>query len=182
MKKKIIFISGDAFLGMVIAAVEVFRKETLGILLGYKSDNSLIVENAIAYQTSDRYASLVHRNDNAHKRIESFLKNVNSPSKIIGDFHSHTQFGNSKGGFVPSKEDTSEMKNGGVYCIIEINRKTRTQTWDYNRNGTMSGTVGDYFIKIAAWYRNGKNGKPHLGTISCPFGLGFNWSYEQIER
>lgn len=167
---------------MVIAAVEVFRKETLGILLGYKSENAFVIENAIAYQTSDRYASLVHRNDNAHRRIASFLKNVNSPSKIIGDFHSHTQFGNNKGGFIPSKEDIEEMKNGGVYCIIEINRKNKTQIWDYNRDGTMSGTVGDYFIKIAAWYRNERNLRPQLGTISCPFGLGFTWSYEQYEK
>ncbi len=182
MENKIVYISGDAFLSMVIAAVEVFRKETLGILLGYKSENSFVVENAIAYQTSDRYASLVHRNDNAHKRIASFLKNVNSPSKIIGDFHSHTQFGKNKGGFIPSREDIDEMKNGGVYFIIEINRKTKTQMWDYNRSGTMSGTVGDYFIKLAAWYRNDENEKPRLGSISCPFGLGFNWSYEHIER
>ncbi len=131
------------------------------------------MQNAIAYQTSERYPTEVQRDDHAHKRIKSFLENVKSPAKIIGDFHSHTQFGESKGGFQPSKEDIDEMKNGQVYLIVEINTKSKARGWDYNLNGTMSGTVGNYFLKLAAWYRNEKNGKPKLAKIKCPFGLGF---------
>lgn len=177
MNKMEVFISENAFLSMVIAAVEVFRKETLGILLGYRCENSYIVENAIAYQSCERYASEVERNHNAHRRIEYFLEHVRSPAKLIGDFHSHTQFGDNKGGFVPSKEDIVEMKNGGVYFIIEINKRAKSQVWNYNRNGTMSGTVGEYFLKIAAWYRDENTNNPVLGKICCPFGLGFNWNY-----
>ena len=168
-----VFISENAFLAMVVGAVEVFHRETLGILLGYKTENAFVVQNAIAYQTSERYPTEVQRDDHAHKRIKSFLENVKSPAKIIGDFHSHTQFGESKGGFQPSNEDIDEMKNGQVYLIVEINTKSKARGWDYNLNGTMSGTVGNYFLKLAAWYRNEKNGKPKLAKIKCPFGLGF---------
>ena len=118
-----VFISENAFLAMVVGAVEVFHRETLGILLGYKTENAFVVQNAIAYQTSERYPTEVQRDDHAHKRIKSFLENVKSPAKIIGDFHSHTQFGENKGGFQPSKEDIDEMKNGQVYLIVEINTK-----------------------------------------------------------
>jgi len=149
-----VFISENAFLAMVVGAVEVFHRETLGILLGYKTENAFVVQNAIAYQTSERYPTEVQRDDHAHKRIKSFLENVKSPAKIIGDFHSHTQFGENKGGFQPSKEDIDEMKNGQVYFIVEINTKSKARGWDYNLNGTMSGTVGNYFLKLAAWYRN----------------------------
>ena len=173
-----VFISENAFLAMVVGAVEVFHRETLGILLGYKTENAFVVQNAIAYQTSERYPTEVQRDDHAHKRIKSFLENVKSPAKIIGDFHSHTQFGENKGGFQPSKEDIDEMKNGQVYLIVEINTKSKARGWDYNLNGTMSGTVGNYFLKLAAWYRNEKNGKPKLAKIKCPFGLGFIWSYD----
>ena len=173
-----VFISENAFLAMVVGAVEVFHRETLGILLGYKTENAFVVQNAIAYQTSERYPTEVQRDDHAHKRIKSFLENVKSPAKIIGDFHSHTQFGENKGGFQPSKEDIDEMKNGQVYFIVEINTKSKARGWDYNLNGTMSGTVGNYFLKLAAWYRNEKNGKPKLAKIKCPFGLGFIWSYD----
>lgn len=173
-----VFISENAFLAMVVGAVEVFHRETLGILLGYKTENAFVVQNAIAYQTSERYPTEVQRDDQAHKRIKSFLENVKSPAKIIGDFHSHTQFGENKGGFQPSKEDIDEMKDGQVYLIVEINTKNKARIWDYNLNGTMSGTVGNYFLKLAAWYTNEKNGKPKLAKIKCPFGLGFIWSYD----
>ena len=173
-----VFISENAFLAIAIGAVEVFQRETLGILLGYKTENCFVVQNAITYQSSERYPSEVQRDDYAYKRIKSFLENVKSPAKIIGDFHSHTQFGENKGGFKPSKEDIDEMKNGWIYLIVEINKKNKARTWDYNLNGTMSGTVGDYFLKLAAWYRNDKNGNPKLAKIKCPFGLGFIWSYD----
>ena len=105
-----VFISENAFLATVIGAVEVFHRETLGILLGYRTKSGFVVQNAITYQTSDRYPTEVQRDDLAHKRIKSFLENVRSLVKIIGDFHSHTQFGENKGGFYPSEQDINEMK------------------------------------------------------------------------
>jgi proteasome lid subunit RPN8/RPN11 len=163
---------------MVIAAIEVFQKETLGILLGYQSDQSYVIQNAITYQTTDRYNALVARNDNAHRRIEAFLQNTISHARIIGDFHSHPQYGKNRGGFEPSKEDLEEMREGSIYLIVEINKKSRERYWDYNADGTMSGTVGGYYLKLAAWYIDAKSRKPRLAVLRCPFGVGFLWRYE----
>ena len=170
-----VYISDHAFLAMAIAAIEVFQKETLGILLGYKSENSFVVQNAITYQTSDRSNALVARNDTAHRRIEGFLQNVVSHARIIADFHSHPQYGKNKGGFQPSDLDIEEMQVGSVYIILEINKKHRERYWDYNVDGTMSGTVGDYYLKIAAWYLDPVKSRPRLAILRCPFGVGFLW-------
>jgi proteasome lid subunit RPN8/RPN11 len=170
-----VYVSDNAFLAMVTAAIEVFQKETLGILLGYRSDRSYVVQNSITYQTSDRSNALVARNDTAHRRIEAFLQNVVSHARIIGDFHSHPQYGKNRGGFEPSDEDIEEMREDAVYIIVEINKKYHERRWGYNRDGTMSGTVGDYYLKIAGWYIDSKSGKPRLGTVRCPFGVGFHW-------
>lgn len=173
-----VYVSDNAFLAMVIAAIEVFQKETLGILLGYKSDSSFVVQNAVTYQTSDRYNALVARNDNAHRRIEAFLQNIVSHARIIGDFHSHPQYGKNRGGVQPSQSDIDEMQEGSVYIILEINKKYREMVWDYNLDGTMSGTVGDYYLKIAAWYLDPVRKRPRLGILRCPFGVGFLWRYD----
>ena len=170
-----VYVSDNAFLAMVTAAIEVFQKETLGILLGYRSDRSHVVQTAITYQTSDRSNALVARNDNAHRRIEAFLQNVVSHARIIGDFHSHPQYGKTRGGFQPSDEDVEEMREGSVYIILEINKKYRERRWGYNQDGTMSGTVGEYYLKVAAWFLDSKTGKARLGTVRCPFGVGFLW-------
>ena len=170
-----VYVSDNAFLAMVTAAIEVFQKETLGILLGYRSDRSYVVQNAIIYQTSDRSNALVARNDTAHRRIEAFLQNVASHASIIGDFHSHPQYGKNRGGFEPSAEDIEEMLEGGVYIILEINKKYHKRKWAYNKDGTMSGTVGDYYLKVAAWFVEPETGKVRLGTVRCPFGVGFVW-------
>ena len=50
-----VYISANAFWALLISAIEVYKKECFGILLGYRdSSNIYIVEHAISYQTAQR--------------------------------------------------------------------------------------------------------------------------------
>ena len=91
-----VHISANAFWALLISAIEVYKKECYGILLGYRdSSNSYVIEHAISYQTANRRHGSVERNHRASKRIHKFLDNLPHLS-MIGDFHSHTAWGNLK--------------------------------------------------------------------------------------
>ena len=85
-----------------------------------------------------------HKN---HKKIEPILEKFDR-LQIIGDFHSHTQFGVTKGLPIPSDEDIKEMKDGQVYLMVAINNNEKHLTGDENpRDGAISGSVGGILAK-----------------------------------
>ena len=92
-----VYISANAFWALLISAIEVYKRECFGLLLGYRDGgNSYIVEHAISYQTAYRRHTSVEKNGRASKRMEKFLANLGHLS-VIGDFHSHTGWGDLKG-------------------------------------------------------------------------------------
>lgn len=169
------YISANAFWGLLISAIEVYKKETYGPLIGYRNQNNMfIIEHAIPHQTASRTHLSVRKNTRAEKRMESFLKNMPQLS-VIGDFHSHTGWGELRGGSHPSRTDIGDMKPNAIYIILEVNDKKRSQAWDYIADGSLAGTVDDYHFKINAYYLGGaKQKRLRRANLFCPYAIGFN--------
>lgn len=165
-----VYLSENAFMDILLSSAEVYKRECLGYLLGYRLEDRYIIEHAFSFQTANRRHKGVVFNDKNHKKIEPIIERFEK-LQIIGDFHSHTQFGLSKGLPVPSKEDIAGMKDGLIYLIVAINNNEKTVGWGENRDGTISGSVGDFFFKVSAYYRNGNSTK--RAKIYCPFPPGF---------
>ena len=93
----IAYISQNAFWGLLISAVEVYKRECFGLLIGYRDrrggEEMYIVEHALPFQSAGRKHRGVVSNPRAHRRIERFLRNIPQLS-VIGDFHSHTMWDN----------------------------------------------------------------------------------------
>ena len=50
-----VYISSNAFWALLISAIEVYKRECFGLLLGYRDHPNLyILEHAISYQTANR--------------------------------------------------------------------------------------------------------------------------------
>jgi hypothetical protein len=49
-----LFLSESAFMGLILSSIEVYKKECLGLLLGYKLEDRFIVEYTVAYQSAKR--------------------------------------------------------------------------------------------------------------------------------
>jgi len=162
-----VYISENAFIDILISSAEVYKKECLGFLLGYKLEDRFIVEHAFSVQTANRKHKGVVYNQKNHKKIEQILLRFDK-LQIIGDFHSHTQFGPTKGLPIPSEEDISGMILDRIYLIAAINNNEKTMPWGENRDGTISGSVSDFFFKISAHFLNG-NSSVKRATIHCPF-------------
>ncbi|MGB9716485.1 MAG: Mov34/MPN/PAD-1 family protein [Thermodesulfovibrionales bacterium] len=171
-----VYISENAFIDLLLSSAEVYKKECLGFLLGYKLEDRFIVEHAFTVQTANRKHKGVIYNRKNHKKIEPILARLDK-LQIVGDFHSHTQFGSTKGLPIPSPEDIKEMVPGHIYLIVAINNNQKTMPWGENRDGTISGSVDEFFFKISAYYLNGfsSNGTSSVkrARIHCPFPPGF---------
>ncbi len=162
-----VYLSENAFIDLLLSSAEVYRKECLGFLLGYKLEDRFIVEHAYSFQTADRKPKGVVSLDRSHKKIEPIIRRLDR-IQIIGDFHSHTQFGPEKGISTPSQEDINGMSPAHIYLIIAINNNRKTMDWAENRDGTISGSASDFFFKIAAYYLSASR-VVRKAKIHCPF-------------
>src|ERR1700756_3084707 len=167
-----VYISSNAFWALLISAIEVYKRECFGLLLGYRDNNNYIVEHAISYQTANRRHTSVEKNGRASRRINKFLANLPHLS-LIGDFHSHTGWGDLKGVGIPSTQDLCDMSPENLYIIIVANDKRRSTGWQYNGDGTLSGTVDDYHFRIGGYYLD-EFSRPKRTDIFCPYAIGFN--------
>ena len=166
-------ISTNAFWALLVSAIEVYKKETFGTLLGYRdSNNTFIVEHAIPYQTATRTHGSVEKNRRAHERIQKFFANLPQLS-VVGDFHSHTGWGELQGVGSLSTQDVVDMEQDQISLVIVANDKRKASAWKYNRDGSLSGTVDDYHFRLGVYYLDEKR-KPKRANIFCPYAIGFN--------
>src|ERR1044071_6557967 len=166
----IAYISQNAFWGLLIAAVEVYKRECFGLLIGYREqkedEDRFIIEHALPYQTAGRRHKGVVSNPRAHKRIERFLANIPQLS-VIGDFHSHTMWGCSRAASHPSDTDVAGMVPENVYVIVSVNDRLREVPWNYNDDGSLSGTTDDHYFRLTA-YTVTASREPRRATILRP--------------
>jgi proteasome lid subunit RPN8/RPN11 len=148
------YLSFPAFLTIVSSSVEVFRKETIGYLVGIKGENKFMVEYAIPYQTAE--SGYVHATVDMDRvgRINEILSKVSQGQglEFVGDFHSHTVFGKSPATVVPSNTDLKSTIPGEVNIICAVNMKKRAVRWRENARGILLGTIGEYRIEIGGYY------------------------------
>jgi proteasome lid subunit RPN8/RPN11 len=163
-----VYLSENAFMGLLLSSAEVFKKESLGYLLGYRLDDRIIVEYAFSLQTARRKRRGVIFHHRDQKKIEPILSNF-IKLQIVGDFHSHTPYGKTKGLPVPSPEDIKGMEEANLYIIIAINELGATKSWKENRDGSISGSMGSFFFKISAYFYPYVNSIPQKAPIYCPF-------------
>jgi len=159
-----------AFLAIVSSAVETFRKETIGYLIGIKGENKFRVEYAIPYLTAESGFAYTTIDMKRAQRINDILNKFSEGLEFIGDYHSHTLFGKNTATVKPSPSDLVTSSAGELNLICAINLKKRTVDWRENRHGNLVGSVGEYHIEIGGYYID----KPRFSRtyqrvkIKCP--------------
>jgi hypothetical protein len=148
---------------MILAATEVYKKETLGYLIGLKGEAEWAILNAAPYQTAEKSftgsAVRQEKTELVHRLAEQFSADF----CLLGDFHSHAQWGDLLRRAMPSDEDIADGQPGFLYVIIAINdlpKEMRRKQWRISRRSlVLSGTVSKYHIEVAAFYC------PRLGRL-----------------
>ncbi len=168
-KRVKVFLKERAFLSIVLSVVEVYKKETMGILLGFGGGDEYIIEYAIPYQTAEKGFTWVEPRERMSERMLKIVESL--PIDLIGDYHSHTELGDSKAKAHPSGVDIDSMEEGKIYLIVAINDKEKEEDWKMNTDGSISGTVTDFHIQIAGFYMV-SDYKYRRAEIICPSATG----------
>lgn len=183
------YLSENVFMGMVLSTVEVYKKECFGLLLGYRTAEKYVVEHAIPYQSVKRGHNFAELRSDKWRLMQEVLKHFQRLD-VLGDYHSHTMYGDVRAEVSLSREDIEYMDPNDLQVVIAINENRRSRGWTVNTDRTMSGSLDRYHFKIAAYYdanragahgvyRKVANGRPRarvaprlkLATIQCPFTL-----------
>lgn len=157
-------LSEDAFISLVTSCVEVYKKESFGILLGIMHRKHYMVIDTINYQSAKRGYVEVSVTPNKVKRMNYVLKRV-TDLRVIGDFHSHPD-----GPEYLSETDYDEIaKSGTPLSVLVVVKKSRKhRKWEVHKDLSVSGNIGSrFFVKILAFEFDGREIYPI--KIICPY-------------
>jgi len=171
-----VFLSESAFLGMIIASIEVFKKECIGILLGHREGDRMTVNYALPYQSAKRGKSWVE--PDLERDVECleelpFLSHLTH----LGYFHSHTPAIGRRAVPKPSEEDIDSMAVGELEIIVAINETIRPREWRTSRDGFLSGATERYSYDIGALYFHEQKRAWQQVEIVCPYAMGIHRAF-----
>ena len=171
-----VYLSDKAFLGLVLSAIETYKRECMGTLLGYNTCNRIVVEYAIPYQIAERKPSGVEVSLKRESRIKEILPKV-CQLEHVGYFHSHTQWGQKMAETKLSEIDVRDMVPTKIEIVVAVNDSKKRITWNTSASGKeLYGTIGRYYLKLACYYKT-KDGKIRRCKILCPYILGFDLTF-----
>jgi proteasome lid subunit RPN8/RPN11 len=162
---------------MVVAAIEAYHDECLGLLLGYKTAGKTIVEDCIVYQSAKRKPTEVEAVWNRENKVVEVIPKL-TQMQPLGYFHSHTKWGRRRGRVELSQTDRDSIREDEVEVIVAINECKRSAKLRQTRLG-FSVTVGQYHISIAAFHRGEKITQCKL---LCPYALGFCHTFSETQK
>ena len=184
---KDIYLSEQAFLGMILSAAEVYNRECYGLLFGYSLPGKTIVEGAIAYQTAERKFAEVSLYEQQNRVIQRVI--VQFPKhEYVGEFHSHPHYRGRDGMAGLTEDDAIGVTEAEIQLVIAINPRRRSVCWSTNADGALSGTLADYHFAFAGYHvlhpkvggpkrkRSRRKAHPRLrrANVYCPYAVGLN--------
>jgi proteasome lid subunit RPN8/RPN11 len=166
-----VILNEGAFISIVTAAVETFPDETLGVLIGLRKADKVMVQYAIAYQTAKRRRRGVEAHPRLSRRMYLFLEKV-THLEIIGDFHSHPEVGvDKKSSIKLSEPDKKSMRVNNLGIVIAIDKDGRKLGWKHLPKGSLKGSVSPYTLKMTTWLKTQEK-QYKIAENFCPFALG----------
>ncbi len=174
-----VYLSENAFVGLLVSTIEVYRRECFGILLGHSTSDRVFVEFAVPYQTANRKYREVHVDWKRSQRVEEAVRTT-TRWECVGDYHSHSMYGVTRATTQLSKEDKQHFGDRTVGIVVAINDAPKSRPWGYVKGGTLSGSINGYSIRIAAYYKT--NGFIDKVNIICPYAIGFMEKRQDLLR
>ncbi len=160
-------IQEPALVALLTAAMEVYPKETFGLVFGSRFKKKFIIKNALTYQNATRKKNETSIWPAQERKVRYVLNEVSGYS-IIGDFHSHPEDTCSL-----SKHDKKDMIEDGEHfaILISVFEWDEKVKWHYDKKEKfIEGTIhsGDFLINIKAYYREPGTRVIRKLRLDCP--------------
>jgi proteasome lid subunit RPN8/RPN11 len=155
-----------AFMNLVASCIETYKFESFGILLGSRRKSVYTARYAVTYTSAERDYEYVRIDDKRKERINHSLKYITA-QRVIGDFHSHPDYPD-----ILSRTDRKDLlrnKRDALSVLVIIKKKTKKVLWAHNEDLSVSGTLGNYHIKIRAYQSWKPEEQIHRIRVRLPF-------------
>jgi len=142
---------------MILSSVEKYKSEVIGLLFGNQVFKKYNIKMALPLVTAETTFTVADYNLNRVKRVITLYPELtNKKRKFLGFYHSHTQYGDIKA--IPQMSDVDKesfihTEDAKLEIILVINDYQRYVEWAENEDGTISGTCGNYHVKIAGYIK-----------------------------
>jgi proteasome lid subunit RPN8/RPN11 len=159
-----VFLDEPAFISVVVSAIEAYRRECYGVLLGSVRLGRAYIRTAIAYQTARRTPTSVDLTEARRRTLRQALLAF-PRHDYIGEFHSHPDFGGTSGSTTVGDSDLVGVRWGEYELIIAVRYPRNKMPWHYCADGSLSGVAGGHMVKMRAYMaepmkKGGMRGRP----------------------
>ncbi|HLD33327.1 MAG TPA: Mov34/MPN/PAD-1 family protein [Candidatus Nanoarchaeia archaeon] len=162
-----VFLSRQAFVDLLVSAIEVYKKEAFGLLIGRKENKRYFISDIVPYQSAKRSYDWVNMTSQRINRINFALKHLTN-QQVIGDYHSHPQ-----GPDKLSATDVGDLFKGktSLTILLCVYKKKSCVRWtngddDYALYGSVGG---NYFVRMLPYEIDRKTGIIRRIKIVCPY-------------
>ena len=166
-----IYLGENAFVGLLVSTIEVYRKECFGVLLGHSTPERVVVDFVVPYQTANRKFREVHVDYKRSQRVGEAVQTI-SQWECVGDYHSHPMYGTIRATTALSKVDRHFFDKDSVAIVVAINDISRHQKWSYVKGGGISGSINGYSIRIGGYHKKSEDQIERVPVL-CPYAIGF---------
>jgi len=144
-----VILRNQAFVNMLASTLEVYKKESYGILMGRRQGSDYVVRQAFSYQSAKRHYDWVTVDPRRRNRIDALLQTI-MRYRFLGDYHSHIDWPDHL-----SEADKKEMREQAIplSLLILVKDTNRRRKWRFlESDQSLTGTVADrYFVKLYAF-------------------------------
>ncbi len=165
-----VYLSENAFIGLLVSTIEVYRRECFGILLGHHESERIMVDFVVPYQSAKRKFQEVHMDWHRGQRVQDAVRST-SRWELVGDYHSHPMYGDKRATTKLSGVDQRDFRELGTSIVVAINDGHRRQRWGYVKGGLISGSINGYALRLAAYHKNVE--AIIRVPLVCPYAVGF---------
>jgi len=162
-----VILRNSAFVNMLVSTLEVYKKESYGILMGRKRGKDYVVKQAFTYQSAKRHYDWVVMDPRRRNRIDTLLKTIMS-YRFLGDYHSHIDWPDHL-----SDADKKEMKEQEIplSLLLLVKDTNRRRKWRFMASDcSLTGTVADrYFVKLYAFEYDPDRKKIRKLRVKCAY-------------
>lgn len=158
MNTPTVHVRREAFLNMILSSAEIFKRECLGIVFGYsptKSQNHFLVTNILDIKgVKFRLNKEVEQSKKSDKTLKSIFEEAKSVFRPLGSFHSHAEWGSTKGVAEMNDEDIQNMsseKEKLSFIIAISSRKKGSAPWEVQPDGSIKGSLSKFNFHIAVY-------------------------------
>jgi len=170
----VVLVRARAFTQMLGYAIEVYKQECAGVLMGdvFGTAGKVVVNSVVALQSADRGYTGVRPIQHRYDRITQVLSFL-SLDWILGEFHSHTDYKGQEPSYRLSEEDREYIYTnhyaGEMEMVVALGEKKRTKPWGYIHNKrVLRGTLGNYDVEIGVYYKADDEDDGTLTEVRVP--------------